>query len=74
MEILVTLVGELTNEDVFRRIDAVLEDRADRKPLGIRVSNSLHIRGIQGEYRGIPIAMDPRLYPKDQVEVVFQDE
>lgn len=74
MEVTRTLRGELSDEEVFATIDEALKEHMNLKPRGIRVSNSLHQRGIAREYRGIPIAMDPDLYPDDQVQIVFDDE
>lgn len=74
MPVIRTFVGEFSDDEVLRWIDDVLQANSDQKPRGIRVSNSLHQRGIAGTYREIPIAMAPGLYPEDQVEVVFHDD
>jgi hypothetical protein len=74
MAVIRTFAGEFSNEEVLSWLDAVLEANGSLTPKGIRVSNSLHVRGISGTYRDIPIAMSPSLYPDDQVEVVFNEE
>jgi len=73
-EVRITRIGDLSNDEVLTLIEGALRENKEFKPRGIRVSNSLHQRGISGEYNGVPIAMDPRLYPEDQVEVVFDDK
>nr|OAP91269.1 hypothetical protein A4U53_27800 [Rhizobium leguminosarum] len=74
MQVTSTLVGELTVDEVLERLDEILRKYEDLTPRGIRVSNSLHQRGISGEFRGVPIAMAPSLYPQDQIQVEFDDE
>ncbi len=73
MQVTTTLVGDLTVDEVLKRLEEILQTHRDLKPRGIRVSNSLHQMGISGEYQGIPIAMAPGLYPQDQIQVVFED-
>ncbi|WP_414815951.1 hypothetical protein [Rhizobium sp. IY2] len=72
MSVIRAFVGDFSNEEVLAWIDEVLLANENLKPKGIRVSNSLHTRGIEGTFREVPIAMSPGLYPDDQVEVVFE--
>lgn len=67
-----TFRGKFSADDVLRWIDDTLNANAKLKPRGIRVSNNLHNNvGINGEYRGLKIAMDPNLYPDDVVQIQF---
>lgn len=74
MEVRITRIGDRSNDEVLALIDGALKKFAELKAKGIRVSNNLHQRGIAGEYKGIPIAMDPKLYPEEHVEIVFIDK
>lgn len=64
--------GEFSNDEVFAWLNRAFEDNAALQPLGINVSNNLEQRGIRGEHRGVRIAMDPDLYPDNQVVVIFR--
>jgi hypothetical protein len=74
MKVTSTIVGDLTVVEVLGVLDELLLKHSDLTPRGIRVSNGLHQRGVAGKFRDVPIAMDPALYPEDQVEVEFDDE
>lgn len=67
-----TFPGEFTVADVFDWLATMIENHPDRTPKGIAVSNRLHQMGIAGDFNGVPIAMDPALYPDDQVRIVFE--
>jgi hypothetical protein len=74
MQVKSTFRGEFTNDEVLERLDEIFRRYENLTPRGIRVSNSMYQRGIAGNFRGIPIAMDQKLYPEDQIEIVFDDE
>jgi len=66
--------GELSNVEVEDFMNSTLERFKDRRPKGIRVSNSIFQRGFNDKFRGIPIAMDPKKYPYDEVEIECFDD
>ncbi|AEH89275.1 MULTISPECIES: hypothetical protein [Mesorhizobium] len=63
--------NDLSNDEVFAWVDQALEQNKNMAAIGINVSNSLHQRGLTGEHRGVKIAMDPSLYPRDVVRIQF---
>lgn len=75
MELKVThIVNGLLDEEILNLIEFSFQKYPERKPIGIRVSNALHQRGIAGTFNDVPIAMDPKLYPDEQVEIVFESD
>ncbi|WP_430245000.1 hypothetical protein [Neorhizobium sp. DAR64861/K0K2] len=74
MAIIRSFGGDFSNEEVFDWLDRVIEDNGHLAARRIRVSNSLYTRGIAGEYKDIPIAMNPDWYPEDKVEVLFDGD
>lgn len=68
-----SLGGNFSADEISTWLDEVIAANPKRRVRGIAVSNAVFQKlGEPDNHDGVPIAMDPKLYPEDVIEVRFE--